>query len=317
MRISTLVDRPVFLVGAERSGTTLLRLMLDHHPGIAFNLESEFIVTQVSDDGTYPEIRGYREWLQNDRVFQLHPFSIDDGLGYVELVNDFLEQKRSRDKKDIVGATVHFQFRKLRWIWPRAKYIYLYRDGRDVANSITRMGWAGNVYVAADWWLEAEKEWDGLRRELHDKDWIEVRYEDLVAQSRAQLERICTFLGIVYSEKMFDYVKSSSYDAPDVSLAYQWKRGMRKVDVQRLEEKLGDRLSRRGYELSGYPRISVPSLARKSLYLHSRVQGFLFRVRRFGAELTLLETLSRRLGLKKVHQKAIGRMNRVINANLK
>jgi hypothetical protein len=317
MRSSTLVERPVFLVGSERSGTTLLRLMLDHHPAIALNPESEFIVTQVADDGAYPDIRRYREWLRNDRVFQLHQFSIDERLDFVELVNDFLNQKRLRDKKDIVGATVHFQFRKLRGIWPRAKYIYLYRDGRDVASSITRMGWAGNVYVAADWWLQAEKEWQEVRPALDGEDWIEVRYEDLVADSRAQLERICTFLGIEYSEKMFDYVKTSTYAAPDVSLIAQWKKGMRKVDVQRLEAKIGHRLLGRGYELSGYPRIPVPWLASKWLYLHSRLNVFAFRIRRFGAAPTFLEILSRRLGLKQVHQRAVRRIDRIINANLR
>ena len=317
MPSSTLVRSPVFLVGSERSGTTLLRLMLDHHPAIAFNPESEFIVTQMSDDGRYPEIRRYREWLSNDRVFQLHRFSIDDGLGFVELVNDFLNQKRSRDKKDIVGATVHFQFRKLRQIWPQGRYIYLYRDGRDVANSIVRMGWAGNAYVGADWWLEAEKEWNELRPALDVADWIEVRYEDLVADSRDQLRRICAFLGIEYSEQMFDYVKTSTYGAPDVRLIAQWRKGMRTVDLRRLEAKVGDRLLDRGYELSGYPSIPVPWLARKYLYLHSRVNVFRFRIRRFGAALTFLETVSRRLGLNELHRKAIRRMDRIINATLK
>lgn len=38
------IEPPFFLIGSERSGTTLLRLMLDHHPNIAFNLESGFLV---------------------------------------------------------------------------------------------------------------------------------------------------------------------------------------------------------------------------------------------------------------------------------
>lgn len=313
----TLVDTPVFLVGSERSGTTLLRLMLDHHPAIAFNAESEFIVTQISDDGAYPEIGRYREWLKNDRVFKLHCFGIDERLDFVGLVNDFLNQKKSRDNKNMVGATVHYQFRKLGKIWPRAKYIYLYRDGRDVANSIVRMGWAGNVYVAADWWLEAEKEWDKLRHALGNNDWIEVRYEDLIASNTPQLERICAFLGVEYSEKMFDYVKNTTYRAPDASLIYQWKTGMRKEEVQQLEEKLGDRLSSRGYELSGHPRIPVPWLTRKYLYLQSKVNAFLFRLDRYGAALTFQETLSRRLGLNQVHRKAVSRINRIDNACLK
>ena len=45
---------PVFLVGSERSGTTLLRLMLDHHPAIAFDKEADYMVTMVSDAGVLP-----------------------------------------------------------------------------------------------------------------------------------------------------------------------------------------------------------------------------------------------------------------------
>ena len=185
-----------------------------------------------------------------------------------------------------------------------------------VMEVIDREGWAGNVYVAADRWLEAEKEWEEARRALDDNDWIEVRYEDLISSARPQLERICTFLDLEYSEKMFDYVRTSTYRAPDVSLNYQWKTGMRKVDVQQLE-KLGDRLLSRGYELSSYPRISVPGLTRKYLYLRSRVNAFLFRLSRYGAALMFQETLSRRFGLNQVHQKAVSRINRIDDANLR
>src|SRR5262245_31939771 len=310
-------DAPVFLVGSVRSGTTLLRLMLDHHPKIAFNLESAYLVTQISDDKEYPNIEQYRAWLRNDRVFQHSHFSIDERLDFVELVNDFLHQKRLRDKKEIVGATVHLQFRKLRWLWPQAKYIHICRDGRDVASSVMRMGWAGNVYVAADRWLEAEKEWDELCPMLGKDEWIEIRYEDLVASPKLHLERICTFLGVEYSEQMFDYVSRTSYESPDVNLNYQWKTRLRKVDVQRLEEKLGGTLVSRGYQLSRYPRISISGATRRYLYLQSRVGILMFRLGRYGIGLTLCEAFSRRVGLKGVHQNAIRRINRIVDSTLK
>lgn len=308
---------PVFLIGSERSGTTLLRLMLDHHPEIAFNLESEFLVTQITGDGRFPDIGKYREFLRRDRVFQHSHFEIRDDLDYVAMMNDFLEQKRARDGKAIVGATVHHQFSKINRIWSKARYIYILRDGRDVANSVVGMGWAGNIYVAADWWIEAETEWQRYRATIPEGSWIEVRYEDLVASPREQLTRICHFLGTEYSDRMFDYAKNSSYGMPDVALNCQWKKRLGAKDVQKLEAKIGDRLLSRGYALSDYPRITISEAQKRYLYLHSRVGIFLYRIRKFGIALTILETITRRLGLKKQHSRIESMINEVIDANLK
>jgi len=312
-----LIEKPIFLVGSERSGTTLLRLMLDHHPSLAFNGESEYIVSQVTDDGAHPDMGRYRDFLRGDRIFQGSRFNVDESLDYPALVNDFLDQFRVRNRKTMVGATVHYGFHKLRKIWPGAKYIYLYRDGRDVADSIVRMGWAGNAYVGADWWLDAEREWEVLRGRLGKDDWIEVRFEDLVTGTAAQLARVCEFLGLPPSERMLDYVEDSTYEAPDAKSLYRWRTAMRMSDVQRLEDKLGERLSLRGYELSGHPRLRVTAIGKQWLYFQSRVRAFLFRLNRFGLMLTIQELLARRLGLREAHQDAIGRINRIINAHLK
>ncbi len=65
-----MIREPVFMVGSERSGTTLLRLMLDHHPGIAFHFEFEFAVERLADDGTFPPIEAYHKWLRSERGFR-------------------------------------------------------------------------------------------------------------------------------------------------------------------------------------------------------------------------------------------------------
>jgi Sulfotransferase family len=44
-----MIKKPVFLVGSERSGTTLFRLMLDHHPQIACFFEFEYAVSRMPE----------------------------------------------------------------------------------------------------------------------------------------------------------------------------------------------------------------------------------------------------------------------------
>ncbi len=308
---------PVFLVGSERSGTTLLRLMLDQHPDIAFNLESEFLVTRIGDNGEFPDVREYRVFLEHDRVFRHSEFRIDESLDFASLLNDFLEQKRSRDGKKKVGATIHFDFEKIRRVWPNARYIYLYRDGRDVARSVVGMGWAGNVYVAADWWISAEEEWSRLRSHLSSEDWIEVRYEELIGQTEKELRRICEFIGVPYSERMFDYVENSSYGLPDTSLNYQWKARMRRRDIQRLEARIGDRLRARGYELSSFPPVRPGAFERAALRLHSRLGVFAHRVRKYGFSLFARELIARRAGLESWQKRLRLAMDRIDDEHLR
>lgn len=70
----------VFIVGAERSGTTLLRLMLDRHPDIAWCSEFEYAVDKIDSTGHWPEINSYCDWLKTNRIFQCHGFVIDRSL---------------------------------------------------------------------------------------------------------------------------------------------------------------------------------------------------------------------------------------------
>ena len=103
---------PVFLVGATRSGTTLLRLMLNHHPEICNFGEFEYAVKWYVGDHA-PGIQEYRRKLSLDRVFRKHGWAVDDRLDYVGLVRSFLQQAVDAAHKPIAGATVHSRFDRL------------------------------------------------------------------------------------------------------------------------------------------------------------------------------------------------------------
>jgi hypothetical protein len=301
---------PVFLVGSERSGTTLLRLMLDHHPEIAFEKEFDFVVTQVSDTGGLPPLDSYLDWIATVRGMD---FAIDHSLDYRGLVNDFLRQKQAASGgKPHIGATVHRNFDRLRFLWPEARYIHLVRDPRDVARSVVQKGWAGNIYQGSEFWVAAENCWDSLVKHLPRDQALEIRYEALVRRTEAVLTDICRFVGVEYSEQMLEYrADAPQYPPPDPTLVAQWKTKLSPREVAAVEVQTARLLESRGYVLSGHPIPNVGPLKHKLLLTDARLRRLGTRIDEFGLWLVALDVLGRRLGIHGLAVRAQRRINAV------
>jgi hypothetical protein len=292
-----LLPMPFFLVASQRSGTTLLRLMLDQHPEIAFQHEFELAIEQVTDSGEWPPIDDYHAWLETNRDFHHSGYTIDPSLDYPHLVDSFLRQKQAvSGDKPIVGATVHLHFDRLIHLWPNARFIHLLRDGRDVTRSVLAKQWAGNSYHAAGWWLDAEGCWTTLASHLDEDQKIEVRYEDLVVEPERELRRLCAFIGVQFHEAMLEYTRNAvQYPRPDPKLACQWKSKLPEREVRSIESRIGSMLAERGYELSGLPHLDIGPFKHRLLLFQSRLIRLPYRMDRYGVMLVLSDLLSQRL----------------------
>jgi hypothetical protein len=290
--------KPLFLVGPLRSGTTVLRLMINHHPKIAFPNEFEIVTPVISDNGHFPSKEKYHEWLLQQRTFRNSYLKFDKNLEFTDQCNNFLQQIKKHEKKDIVGSTVHNHFDRLRFLWPDAKYIHILRDGRDVARSFIPMGWAGNVYTGSDHWLKSEKLWDKLRSYLDEDQWHQVRYEDLIENTEKELIRICDFIGVEYDKSMLSYPNTTTYSAPSTEFSNQWKRNQTPEELGLIESRIGEMLINRGYELSGYPVISPTKYKKIELEIQSKIYTIIFRIKRYGFWLVAQEIISRKIGLR-------------------
>jgi hypothetical protein len=312
------VNEPIFLVGAERSGTTLLRLMLSHHPQIAWCPEFEYSVDQISETGAFPELKDYCEWLETHRIFTDCGYQIDRTLSYPDLIRSFIEQERDRTQKPIAGATVHRHFDRLLHIWSEARFIHIVRDPRDVAASCIGMGWAGNVWAGAERWIEAEDLWDKMRSPLSPERWIEVSYESLIENPQRVLSQICQFMGVNYDEAMLQYPETTTYSIPDPSLVRQWLRRLSPSEIQLVESRVAGRLLERGYEHSSLPPIHSLTPVRR---LKLRTQDWLgrkqFRIKRYGFPLLMSDFLARRLRIKPWERETRLRINEIERAYLK
>lgn len=308
------MDRPVFLVGAERSGTTLLRLLLDGHPQISFASESEFLVDPVGPDGSLPAPAVYRAYLETDRVFQLSGLTVDPHLDTAALIRGFLAQRAG--DRPVVGATVHRHFDRLLRLFPEARFVHLVRDPRDVAASVIGRGWAGNAWTAADRWIEAEALWERVAADLPPDRYVDVRYEALLAEPEQELAHLCRFLGVAYDPVMLEVERRSRYRRPDASRAEAWRRGLSARSVRLAEARLGALLAQRGYAPSDLPPLRVGVAQRAFLRLHDRARRLVFSARVLGWRLRLGEAMARRLRLRRLHRRLLRRVHALTNARL-
>lgn len=307
----------LFLVGAERSGTTMLRLMLDHHPGVAWLNEFEYAVDMMTDGGAAPPMNQYRSFLDSHRVFRATGFSADTALTFPDLVRGFLEQRRAAAGKPIVGATVHRHFDRLLHVWPDARFVHLVRDPRDVAPSVIKMGWAGNVYHATERWLRAEQTWDRVRARVGEERCCEVRFESLLAEPTQELSRVCAFIGVPFDDGMLAFHEDTTYERPDRGAAQRWRSGLTPRQIGLIEGRAGDLLALRGYEPSGEPIVRPSSTGLRLLGVQNRISRIRWRIDRYGLWLYGKGMLARRLSPNGAWPKILRRMQDIDRGHLR
>jgi protein-tyrosine sulfotransferase len=206
---------PIVLGGCGRSGTTLLRMMLESHRRICCGPESSLFRRRAID----------ADWLA-DR------FGFDrDEVGAI------LDAARSRPA--FIEAFAGLCMRKAgkaRWAektprnigrigeifrcFPAARFVHVLRDGRDVACSLRthpRHRVVDGKLVPTGTWkpiAECARRWvrdiEGSRRWWGDPRFHTVRYEDLALDPRPVLERLLAFLGEDWDDGMLAHASADS-----------------------------------------------------------------------------------------------------------
>mmetsp|Transcript_24296 Transcript_24296/g.33137 ORF Transcript_24296/g.33137 Transcript_24296/m.33137 type:complete len:268 (+) Transcript_24296:213-1016(+) len=143
------------------------------------------------------------------------------------------------------------------------KFIYLYRDGRDVCLSFMKapVGHKTVYHIAKQWHAEQQK---ALKfREAHPDQVISISYEELTSAPQQSLQRICAFMEIEYSEKMLEFHSSTEAAATaqggamwgnvtkpiQQSNTKKWLKQMDPFDLRVFEEVAGDSLVQLGFDL--------------------------------------------------------------------
>jgi hypothetical protein len=276
---------PVFIVGAPRSGTTLLQYMLRSHPALSLPTgESHFFIPlyrNAAQFGDLSQAENVRRVLRAMEA-QSAEFLYTDlhGLKFdVEtLTREFVAEGRHTMRDIITGlfeknaAGEHkprwgdktpyyvLHIAKLLEWWPDAQVIHIIRDGRDVALSMFARRHdfgAYNTYHAAREWekyVEAGRE---QGQQLPASQYLEIRYEDMIGDQKSALQTICAFLGEAYSDDLLEYKKAGiAGKTPMLQKPIQksnqdkWRHDMTPWQIRVFESGAADTLRKYGYPLT-------------------------------------------------------------------
>jgi hypothetical protein len=278
------IDRPPapFVVGMNRSGTTLLRMMLDSHPELTIPPETHFVpdvIRACRRKGGKPEevlaaMKSRREWGD-------FGFGDDEMLGLLrergrrldpgDALRAFYEAYAAREGKQRWGEKTPRYVGKMRQIQaalPEARFVHVVRDGRDVALSVLdrTVRDLSASDVGKRWKRKIQKARDAAPKLDH---YVEVRYEDLILDTERTLRRICEFIELGWDDAVLDYHERSPERLEEMKRALPADQRSSELDIERrmathamtTRPPDADRVSRWKREMSDLDRASFEEVA--------------------------------------------------------
>ena len=268
-------NEPVFIVGAPRSGTTLLRNMLNRHPQLAVFRDSNFWHFVYRRRRAFGNLDNQRNRLRLAeeylsirpiRRFQMDPQALAatvlrEGDSYQTFLASILRVFAQSQGKSRFGDVTHdplFTGTLCAW-YPAGRIIHLVRDPRDVVESLMRLEWADqSVLGNAHLWLRCNV---AARRFVDRQQYLLVCYERLATQPELELRRICDFIGEEYLPAMLVPNNDPSADRPWFQRAEEpvttarlgrWREHLTADQLALIEWLVGRHMPTYGYEPAGH-----------------------------------------------------------------
>jgi hypothetical protein len=287
----------LFIVGCPRSGTTLLKRMLDAHPQIAITRETHWITRYYRKrKGLTPEGMATSELIP--KLFEYHRFPhlkvsraelqsmlrTEPPISYADFVTGIFDLYGERKGKPLVGDKTPGYVRSiplLHSLWPETRFVHLIRDGRDVCLSVSKWRLVNYtlghfrsyhedpVTTAALWWEWHVRSGQEGGMSLGPDLYQEVRYESLVAYPARECAALCGLLNVSYDAAMLRFHEGRTQTGPGLSSnrswlpptpgIRDWRSQMCNEDLERFEAVAGDLLKELGYERA-FPHPSPQAL---------------------------------------------------------
>lgn len=244
---STEVDRPVFIVGHPRSGTSWLYKLVVMHPEFAGGPEShlfDYYLRPLLEEDPFLPWGGLDYWLDRSERTRLLRRVVDEIFTY-----RLAEEQKRRIVEKTPEHAVHVKH--IQQLYPRARFVHIVRDGRDVMLSVFAYAEhlqdpPKDVAQAAEQWCRTLVCMDEAREE-NPGDVIEVRYEDLAQQPDVHLGRIFEFVGEGCPARLIEEMVRA-YPPSKRSIG-KWRSALGIDDQRTFSKVAGSSLRAKGYEV--------------------------------------------------------------------
>jgi hypothetical protein len=224
-----MIENPVFIVGTERSGSNLLRLLLNELEGVCVPHPPHLLRDLTPVIGRYDDLSRDENFLRLIRdaikLVELHfapwPFKLDEAA--------VMLAAPARDLYSVYAA-IYEQYRrhrgKARWACKSTfmiqhvdeilnhhrapQFIHLVRDPRDVAVSARGSVFCHyHPYFVADLWRREQNIALGAAARLSTRTWFTLRYEDLIQDPATAMKAVCAFLNEPYRDDLLRFFEKS------------------------------------------------------------------------------------------------------------
>jgi len=247
---------PFFIIGAQRSGSTLLRSILVANQKIAIPPETFVLYKAFRKFRTHQHLdwkdlsrliisefeshKNFGRWNTNlfpcyQAAFQL-PKKERSLAKLIEIIySQYIED--NNPTAEMWGDKTPYNTLYINWIYklyPKAKYVHLLRDGRDAINSLLKLGWYTNINDACWRWETSVRMAQKLKAKLEEDSFLEIKYEHLVREPQKEIKRLCTFLRIQFSPEMLNPQQTAGKIMKNTIATPQHKNILKPINSSRI-----------------------------------------------------------------------------------
>lgn len=302
-------ERPIFVVGHRKTGTTLVQELLDGHPELAvLPGESNHFNTFLPRPSERIAADAQAWWL----LRLITPSGIPpfwalgrEHAAYASFTARLLGLGAANRGRDVLGmaAVALAPGERLAWVektpghehrreqileaYPQARFVHVVRDPRSVAAAIVRLDRAtGRQTDLVDVGLTIRRSFEAAERNRGER-YLLIRYEDLVVDPEGVMRRVAGFAGIEWSDSLLTptvggvgATSNSSWPARQVTGEIEarrldlWREELGDRQTGLIAAATGDAARRHGYEL---PRPGLREVAEVSVRRARASRGRLSR----------------------------------------